>query len=145
MNEREIKRLTVAALVALLTAGPAWSFGDGESSTGGGDALVNKARALIDNKNYNQAITASAKNADGYNLLGYSQRKLKRFVAAEASYERAPALKPQHRGSLEYLGELYLVTGRSDKAREMLARLEDECFWGCEELDELKMKIKASN
>jgi len=80
-----------------------------------------------------KAIAASAKNADAYNLLGYSQRKLEKFATAEASYGQSLAIEPRHRGSLECLGELYLETGRPDKEREMLARLEDECSWGCEE------------
>lgn len=62
---------------------------------------------------------------------------------AEKHYGRALALNANHRGALEYLGELYLQTGRPDKAREMLKRLSSACVFGCKEHDQLKKAIAA--
>jgi hypothetical protein len=50
-------------------------------------------------------------------------------------------IDPQHRGANEYLGELYLQIGQLDKAEERLEVLDKECFFGCEEFDELKEAI----
>ena len=136
----KLTSFSAAMLMAILMSGPAWAFGGDDSSTdaSAAGALVKQARELIDNKTYKQAIgvlekaiTASDKNADAYNLLGYSQRKLKKFAAAEASYGQALTIDPSHKGALEYLGELYLETNRRNKAQEMLSRLEDVCSLGC--------------
>ncbi len=59
------------------------------------------------------------------------------------AYQKALAIKPDHRGANEYIGELYLETGKPAKARERLKVLDSACFFGCEEYDELKAAIAA--
>lgn len=81
-------------------------------------------------------------DADIYNLLGYSHRKLGEFDQAERYYQRALSIDPEHRGANEYLGELYLQTDRPELARERLEVLDDACFFGCEEYDELEAAIR---
>ena len=100
--------------------------------------------------NYNRAIellqkvvAGDSQNANAWNYLGFSQRKLKKFDQALGAYQKALAIDPEHRGANEYLGELYLQTGNLAKAKERLKKLDDVCTFGCEELDDLKQAIKA--
>jgi len=81
-------------------------------------------------------------NADMLNLMAYSQRKLKHFDIAMDYYQQALSIDPQHRGANEYLGELYLQLGQPEKAEERLQVLDKECFFGCDEFDELEAAIK---
>ncbi len=90
-----------------------------------------------------KSVAADPTNADAYNLLGFSHRKLGRVEVALTHYGKALELEPEHRGANEYLGELYLELGHLDKARERLDVLDDACFFGCPEYRELKAKIKA--
>lgn len=104
----------------------------------------------IDAKQYEAAISELEKivakdsdNADAWNLLGFSSRKLKRYQVAEEYYARALDLEPKHKGAMEYLGELYVETDRMDKANEMLARLDAVCFLSCSEYKQLKHVIES--
>lgn len=88
-----------------------------------------------------KAAAKDPKNADVQNYLGYSHRKLKRFDVALKHYQAALRIAPKHRGANEYLGELYLQTGKLAKAEERLKVLDSACFLGCEEYSELKKAI----
>ncbi len=108
-------------------------------------AQLAKAETSIESEDYRSAIrtltdivSTNPRNADAYNLLGFSYRKTKDFKRAERNYNRALRLDPKHKGALEYMGELFLETNRRDKAEELLARLEKLCPNGCEELDDLR-------
>ncbi len=101
-------------------------------------------------KNYERAIGLLRKvvrrepdNADAWNWLGFSYRSVARFDEALAAYDKALAIDPDHRGANEYLGELYLKTGKLEKAKEQLRTLDRICAYGCKELDDLKAAIKA--
>jgi len=61
--------------------------------------------------------------------------------AAERYYDEALRIEPQHRGALEYSGELYLQTGNLAKAEQRLAALDKACRFGCEEYSDLKKAI----
>ncbi len=106
------------------------------------------ARALVKEKRWDAAIGALARltvvepSADAFNLLAFSQRNMGDFRSALENYFRALALDPDHLGALEYLGELYVKTGEMDKARALLARLEQLCPAGCEEREDLEKAIK---
>lgn len=91
----------------------------------------------------NGIVETNPREADAYNLLGYSFRKSKDFNRAERNYMRALRLNPDHKGALEYVGELYLETNRREKAEESLARLEELCPQGCEELEDLREAMAA--
>jgi tetratricopeptide (TPR) repeat protein len=137
-----------AGLIAMaLMSGNAWAVG------GDPDPLtptqvraeLAKAESSIEGEDYRLAIktlkdivSTNPRNADAYNLLGFSYRKSKDFKKAERNYARALRIDPNHKGALEYMGELFLETNRRDKAEELLARLEKLCPNGCEELDELR-------
>lgn len=106
------------------------------------------ARAALDKSDYPAAegllkavVQNEPKNADAWNLLGYAIRKQGRMDEAEGHYGKALALDDEHKGALEYLGMLYVQTGRIDEAKVMLARLDDACLFGCDEYDQLKKAV----
>lgn len=87
-------------------------------------------------------LDANPSDADGYNMLGYSYRKDRKFDLARKSYDRALAIDPQHKGAHEYLGELFLQTGEPEKAEATLEKLADICgLEGCEEYEALRVAI----
>jgi Flp pilus assembly protein TadD len=112
------------------------------SSTGTLD--LTSARSKIKAKDWPSAITElqglsdKHSNADVYNLLAFSLRNWGDYEKARSYYGKALDLDPNHRGALEYSGELYLKTGEGDKARSNLQRLEALCPNGCEELEDLR-------
>ena len=78
--------------------------------------------------------------ADTLNYLGFTTRKLGDFEKAEKFYLQGLALKPNHIGINEYLGELYVATNRHNLAVERLEVLKN-C--NCKEYDELKAIIEG--
>lgn len=80
-------------------------------------------------------------NADVFNLLGFSHRRLDALDASAEAYARALYLAPDHLGALEYQGELFLRMGDVAAAEANLARLEAACDGPCEERDELAAAI----
>ncbi len=88
-------------------------------------------------------VSANPHDANAWNFIGFSHRKLNRFDQALAAYKKALAIEPNHRGANEYLGELYLQTGKLQKAKERLRILDSACFFGCEEYDDLKVAIAS--
>jgi len=89
----------------------------------------------------NKEVKRDAHNADAWNYLGFSNRKLKKYDASLAAYKKALAIDPKHRGANEYLGELYLQTDKVAKAKTQLATLKKICKSHCEEYDDLKQAI----
>ena len=109
-----------------------------------------EAKALIDKDSYRDAILhletalkAAPTNADVLNLLGFTHRKTGKFDAAEDFYRKALDINANHLGALNYLGQLYLETGRPEEAKKMLARLDKACFFGCKEFDHLKEAVRT--
>ena len=88
-----------------------------------------------------KAYEKEKKNPDILNYLGYSLRKIGEFKKAEIYYLKGLDLDAGHLGINEYLGELYVQTGRVDLAMERLAILKG-C--NCEEYDELKELIEKN-
>ena len=78
--------------------------------------------------------------ADTLNYLGFTTRKLGDYVNGEKYYLLGLEINPNHVGINEYLGELYVVTGRVNLAKERLKILEN-C--NCEEYIELKEIIEG--
>ena len=104
---------------------------------------VNSADYIEAIKLLSKVVAARPKDADAWNYLGFSNRKLKRFDQALNAYQKALAINPKHRGAHEYLGELYLQTDDLANARKHLKRLDKICFFGCDEYDDLKAAILA--
>ncbi|MGN7931392.1 tetratricopeptide repeat protein [Sphingopyxis sp. 22461] len=112
------------------------------------DATYVAAVGLINEHRYEAAIAkldaalwAAGPHPDVLTYLGFANRKLKRYDAAEAYYREALAIAPAHRGALEYYGELKLERGDLAGAKAHLAKLEAICGFGCHEVDELKRWI----
>ena len=140
--------LALAASVAGGTGVLAAGAGGGGSSRGGDDAL-REARTLISEERYEEAlarleeaVAADPDDADAWNLVGFSLRKLERYEPALEGYARALAIDPRHTEAIEYLGELYLALDDLAKAEEQLARLDTICSSGCEEYEELKEAVE---
>ena len=88
-----------------------------------------------------KAYEKDKKNADILNYLGYSLRKTGNLEKAEAFYLKGLKLDADHLGINEYLGELYVQTGRMELAKERLEVL-NGCK--CEEYEELKELIEKN-
>ena len=106
------------------------------------------AEKLINKKQYsdaivklNDALVTDNKNADIYNYLGFSHRKLGKMEDAAFFYNKALEINPKHKGALEYQGEMYLTLNQIGKAEENLKKLDKICFLGCSEFDKLKKSI----
>jgi len=144
MTQRSLR--AAAAALTLIAAATA-SAVDTAAPAGKADNL-SAARAQIAQKNFAAAVTELQKvgdvgNADWNNLMGYSLRKSATpdYAAAEKFYDEALRINPQHRGALEYSGELYLITNDLAKAEGRLAALDKACTLPCDEFTELKKAV----
>jgi cytochrome c-type biogenesis protein CcmH/NrfG len=115
------------------------------------DPLLAQGRGHIAKKDWPAAATtleafvkSNPKNADGFNLLGYSYRNLKKYDESFVAYRQALTLDPKHRGAHEYIGIAYVQTGQLDKAREHLASLDKLCPFSCEEYRDLKKAVEQA-
>ncbi len=112
-------------------------------------AWLTDSRASIKAEKYDQAVKQlqsanETSSADWNNLMGYSLRKKqpRDLVGAEKYYQAALKIDPNHRGALEYYGELKLMNSDLPGAEALLARLDKACFFGCEEYSDLKASIQ---
>ncbi|MDX2203436.1 MAG: tetratricopeptide repeat protein [Hyphomicrobiaceae bacterium] len=133
--------IAIAALLAIAPAGAV----DTESKEAPDLSAV---RAKIKAKDFKSAlvdlnamINDNVQHADVYNLMGFSLRKTGDLKTAYTFYRKALEFDPEHKGALEYLGELYVQTGEIAKARENLALLVKLCPSGCEEREDLEKAI----
>ena len=124
----------------------------GTSNYDKGASLIKRAKKLEEKgkdekakKRYEKALKylsksneKNPKDPDTLNYLGFALRKLGNFEEAEKYYLEGLAVKPDHNGINEYLGELYLKTNRIELAKQRLEMLKT-CK--CEEYDELKELI----
>ena len=81
-------------------------------------------------------------NASGWNLIGFTSRKLGKFEDAEIYYSTGLEIDSKHEGILAYQGELFLQTDRYSKALENLAILTELCNFNCNEKKELSKAIE---
>ena len=117
--------------------------------------FVNRAKKLEEKNKTDRAMKLYSKaldklelayktdrnNPDILNYLGFTLRKTGKLKEAEKYYLKGLKIKPNHNGINEYLGELYVKTGRIDLAKERLAILKN-C--NCEEFNELKEVIEKN-
>ena len=155
-----MKNLLLASLLVLTLIQPSFSAGSsGDSSATKTDyekavKYVKQAKKYEEKgktdkaqKRYQKAqkllIASNAKipnKADTLNYLGFTTRKLGDFETGEKYYLEGLAIEPNHIGINEYLGELYVATGRINLAKERLNILKN-C--NCEEFEELKEIIEG--
>jgi Flp pilus assembly protein TadD len=137
-----------AATALVLAIAPAFGADYAPATPAANDKL-SAARAQIADNKWVAAIDELKRvndtgSADWNNLMGYSHRKAKTpdYAAAERYYDEALRINPQHRGALEYSGELYLITGDLSKAEQRLAALDKACFLPCQEYTDLKKAVE---
>ena len=108
---------------------------------------ITKALSKNDYENgYSLSKIASSKypeNADAWNYLGFSSRKLGKYEESEVAYKKALSINPDHVGALEYYGELHLTLKRPEKAKDLLAKLKTLCTLNCKEMKQLEAAIKT--
>ncbi|MFM9936851.1 MAG: tetratricopeptide repeat protein [Novosphingobium sp.] len=116
------------------------------------DAIYVSAVSKINEHRYDEAIAelegslwAAGPHPDILTYLGFASRKLHRYDAARTWYEMALAVAPDHRGALEYYGELKLELGDVVGARQHLARLDTLCGFGCQQADELRRWLREAD
>jgi tetratricopeptide (TPR) repeat protein len=138
------------ALIVILLSQSAWSAAT--TTTPDVDPELAKARELIEKKDWGNAIQTlesytrgNPGSADGFNLLGYGYRNLKRFEESLAAYEKALKLDPEHRGAHEYIGVAYIQMGQLGKAKEHLDALDRICTFSCEEYRDLKKAYEEAS
>ena len=136
--------LSLSSTSVVLAAGEFGSSGSNKSEN------YRKAVEAIEAEKFKNAIVLlkkevgeRPKDADAWNYLGFSYRKINEFDQAFVAYRKALKLKPKHRGANEYIGELYLQIDDLEKAKMHLEVLDDACFFGCDEYDDLKAAINA--
>ena len=95
-----------------------------------------KAQKLLIESNKKKPL-----QADTLNYLGFTTRKLGDYEKGEAFYLQGLQIEPNHNGINEYLGELYVFTGRISLAKERLEVLKN-C--GCKEYTELKEIVEGT-
>ena len=112
------------------------------------DTGYNEAERAVKAKQYEDAIkkleavvAKEPRNVDAMNYLAYSHRELGRYDISLGWYQKALAINANHRGANEYLGQLYLNTGKMKEAQAQLAKLPKICGRGCEEYESLRSAI----
>ncbi len=106
-----------------------------------GKKAVEEKQWVVAADYFRRATLQDPKNADAWNMLGYSSRWAGKYPEAFDAYGRALALEPFHRGANSYLGVAYVRTNDLVKARAQLAKLESIC--GNKDCDEYKALDKA--
>ena len=140
--------LGFSALIAVsLSANTAWSIAGIDFPSHN----MTEAQAKVDEGDFKVALDMleelfrfEPKNPEVSNLLGYTLRNLERFDEAMVSYNRALELEPNHMGTLEYQGELFLKLNNQPAAEGNLAKLKVICSSGCEAHDVLQAAIERS-
>ena len=136
-----------------------YSYSASTSSDGGSKSNYDKAANLIKaakkyeskgknekaKKRYEKALKLLIKSnkdkpdqPNTLNYLGFTTRKIGDFENGEKYYLEGLAIDPSHIGINEYLGELYVATGRHNLAIERLEVLKN-C--NCKEYKELEAII----
>ena len=148
-----LNSLPIAALVAFTAFAPTAFAARTEDYSSQSVANVGSyadAKALAYKGQYAEArdmlkgiTTAEPANADAWNMLGYSNRKMGDLKAASRAYSKALKINPDHLGALEYQGEMFIQTGDAERARANLVKLQGLCG-NCEELEDLQKAMTAA-
>jgi len=149
-----MKTLVIAGMLALTMLGPVAYAHESESTpvVNAGNRDYAAGKQAVEKKDwpaavasFRKVVAAEPKNADGYNMLGFSLRWMGNMDEAFAAYDRALQLNPKHRGALEYSGIAYLKADEPTKANEQLAKLEKIAGKRSEEYRDLARAIGDYN
>ncbi len=138
-------------MIALLLWSVAASAAD-DLAVAPSDPVLLAAREAVAQGDYSkaagilrEAVGKSPSNPEYHNLYAFAVRKgpAPDWDLVFRHYREVLRLEPKHRRAHEYIGEAYLQVGDLAKAKAHLARLDDLCFFGCEEYSDLKKAIAA--
>src|SRR5690606_30939769 len=85
------------------------------------DTAKNRLRSA--REQFRKAVEANPQMKEGWNMLGFTSRKLGDYEESLIAYERALALSPNYPEAIEYRAELFLLTGRIADLKESYATL----------------------
>jgi len=146
---------TIFLTMSVLIVGISSSYAAGSYDEAVAEDPLKSVKAMINIQDYNGAISElkvytanNPQDADGFNLLGFASRKNGDLESAGVAYNKALELEPNHKGALEYQGELFLQLNDLASAEANEVKLSAACFFGCSELSELREAIaqyKATN
>ena len=143
------KKVVKLFVVILSMSGSCYAAGSYGTSQNMSSNMVS-AQNFIEKENFVAALNAlqiesqiNSSDADVWNLLGFVSRKLEKYVASEKAYKRALEIDPNHKGALEYMGELYITLSKAEEAEGLLEKLKELCPSGCAELTSLAESFKA--
>ena len=162
MNSKK-HRIIVSVIIMMVTLFPSISFSAGGETNPSSNKAEKKVsssyskssrdrfgdvKKLINQKEYSTAYLElvllplkSKDEADRQNLLGFTARKDGKLETASVHYKNALKIEPNHRGALEYQGELFLMLGQIDNAQKNLQMLKKQCWIGCLEATKLESAI----
>ena len=92
-----------------------------------------------------EALEADAKSADIHNNLGFAYRKMEKFDKSMDAYNKALQIDPNHKGALDYQGELFLTLKKPAEAQKNWKKLQELCPRGCPDLTKLQKAITSYN
>ena len=149
MVNKSILRILLCLAVSIFSGAALAAGSDNEyNTTSKMPTSYVKAVKIIKLGKYQEAISLlkladreKPKDADIYNLLGFSYRKSGDLEKAGAYYSEALKIDGKHKGALEYQGELFLMVGNKAAAEDNLRKLDKICWLGCSELDDLQTAI----
>ncbi|MBI1171003.1 tetratricopeptide repeat protein [bacterium] len=131
---------------------PAMAVGtsDGSSAQSTTVNAYDEAKAMVDEGNFAAALPklvsltkTDPQNADAWNLLGFTYRKLGQMEDSSKAYLTVLSINPNHLGALEYQGELFISTGKIEEAKANLAKLKTLCGT-CEQAEDLEKALKSA-
>ncbi len=141
---------TLAVFTFLVAPAMAIGTSDGSSTDSPTVNIYDEAKAMVDEGNFAAALPklitltkTDAKNADAWNLLGFTYRKLGQFDDSSTAYLKVLSINPNHLGALEYQGELFISTGKIEDAKANLAKLKSLCG-SCEQAEDLEQALKVA-
>ena len=89
-------------------------------------------------------VLTPSKEADKYNLLGFTARKSGDLNVAAEYYKKAFEINPKHIQALEYQGELYLQLGEIVQAKKNHEKIKTICWFICKEKKMLEEAIRLA-
>ena len=153
-----MKKILVLICSTLLFAQPLLSAGYGSSNTSSSGSTSKDKKIdpfasvykLIDLEKFAEAhnalklLNVPAKQADKFNLLGFTARKSGDLDTAGDYYMRALEINPKHVNALEYQGELFLQLGKLADAQQNLEKIQKICWLPCNAEKQLEKAIELA-